>query len=568
MPNNDVQTPFNVRPETVGRYALGGLAGGAGVAAALNLVHMLKRLSADRKQKDPTETDEGTIVLTLPKRADSPEESGVNDPGVYPGEDYSRIEGDKPEPGDEEEGVQFDDNYPVKSGAKTKEVELSSGTEGVAALDRQIGVTHPIVSMEPIKSAHDALMAMKRAAAPVLEEEGVKHEDLPTDGQLEESPSPEERGVVENKMAPTGRSVSLEQIRRQLMRNTKGQLRHPDGKYGMKTQTKKGNWQTLTASMLAGGAGGALGYRLVDKIYEIKRVKDKEHQLRTAKKEYLDQLQGSGAIKDAAEGHRTFNTLDYPLGLGMLALLLGGGATAYLTKKVLDQQFNGDAAGAPKPPQLRKIVFRAGGEAQKAASAEDSELAHDLFKAALPIYLDICSGEPGVLGDEKVAACLDKCDLEPQDLYKMAASDYNRLLATLEGNPELRRTMQRAAMERHPLLRYFQWAVGLPGLSHIADRKLYENVAHSLGPVPTIKQSFGPDIGQIMSSFYGSELAERAGGKKEEVEEEEKEDPDRAGKLLSQLQIVGEGPDATQFIDNNQDVIKKLLAQLANTGRI
>ena len=150
----------------------------------------------------------------------------------------------------------------------------------------------------------------------------------------------------------------------------------------------------------------------------------------------------------------------------------------------------------------------------------------------------------------------------------MAASDYNRLLATLEGNPELRRTMQRAAMERHPLLRYFQWAVGIPGLSNIADRKLYENLAVNLGPVP-IKQAFGPDIGQIMSSFYGSEMAEHTGPKKKvKEEEEEEEDPDRAGKLLSQLQIVGEGPEASQFISNNQDVIKKLLAQLAASGRI
>jgi hypothetical protein len=499
MPDNDQKLPFNVRPDTVGRYALGGALTGAGVAAALNLAHMLKRLSAERSQaKDPTETDEGTIVLTLPKRAES-------------AADIHQLLRNQQER-----------HYP--------------------------------------KSVH--------------EEFGVEHEEMPTDGQEDTAMSPEERGAVQKSMAPTGRAVKEEETIRRTMRNTKGQLRHPDGQYGMKTQVKRGNWQTLTASLLAAGGGGYIGYRLVDKIYEIKRIKDKEKQLQSAQQEYLDKLQKNPAdVKEAQERHRTFNTLDYPMGLGVLALLLGGGATAFVTKKILDQMTEEQDLPGAKPPQLQKIVFRSGGESQKAASA-DNDLAHGLFKAALPIYMDICAGEPAVLGDEKVAACLDECEVGAADLYKMATSDYVTLLSTLQANPELRRTIQRAAMEKHPLLRYFQWAVGLPGISDIADRKLYHGVQQHLGPKVAEEKDAAlgllPEVGSIMSSFYGSELAERAGRKKEEKEEatEEKEDPNRADTLLSKLQIVGEGEEADQFIQQNQAAIKQLLERLAKTGKI
>lgn len=63
---------LTVDPAIVGRYAAGGALAGGGTAALVNLVHMINAMRAEKKKRlTPTETDENTIVLTLPpKQAD------------------------------------------------------------------------------------------------------------------------------------------------------------------------------------------------------------------------------------------------------------------------------------------------------------------------------------------------------------------------------------------------------------------------------------------------------------------------------------------------------------------
>ena len=60
---------LNIDPATVGRFATGGLLAGGGTAALVNLVHMVREMHQERaKRKRPNETDENTIVLTLPQK--------------------------------------------------------------------------------------------------------------------------------------------------------------------------------------------------------------------------------------------------------------------------------------------------------------------------------------------------------------------------------------------------------------------------------------------------------------------------------------------------------------------
>jgi hypothetical protein len=55
--------------DVVGRHAAGGALVGGGVAALVNLVHMVNQMREARAKKlAPTETDENTIVLTLPNK--------------------------------------------------------------------------------------------------------------------------------------------------------------------------------------------------------------------------------------------------------------------------------------------------------------------------------------------------------------------------------------------------------------------------------------------------------------------------------------------------------------------
>lgn len=58
---------LDIDKNIVGRYALGGALTGASAAALLNLVKMIRQMQKSRSSAlEPTQTDEGTIVLTLP----------------------------------------------------------------------------------------------------------------------------------------------------------------------------------------------------------------------------------------------------------------------------------------------------------------------------------------------------------------------------------------------------------------------------------------------------------------------------------------------------------------------
>jgi hypothetical protein len=277
--------------------------------------------------------------------------------------------------------------------------------------------------------------------------------------------------------------------------------------------------------------------------------------------------------------------MDYPLAMSVLALLLGSGTTAYVTKRVLDEMTEQKKEKAPKPPKVRKIVFQQGKAASFDKEGADTS-GREVFDATLGVMLDVCSGIPSVMQHEKVAEVLEVQDVKAGDLYKMAASDYNTLLATLEANPELRRVIQRASMERHPLLKYFQWTAGIPGISGLMDKKLYEGVEETLGPKSVqrpqweTKYAFGliPGMADIAASFYGSTLANKAEGEEEEGEEpiadeaspadEAVTGPSKAQEVLNQLKLVAEDEESAQFIEENQGQLKRILEQMAASGQL
>ena len=71
---------LTIDPAVVGRYAAGGALTGAAVSSTLNLAHMIRNMRDERKKRlAKPETDEHTIVLTLPKRAEA-----VRDPTIVP----------------------------------------------------------------------------------------------------------------------------------------------------------------------------------------------------------------------------------------------------------------------------------------------------------------------------------------------------------------------------------------------------------------------------------------------------------------------------------------------------
>lgn len=434
MPDTGIPILDKINLPTVGRYAAGGAIGGAGVAAALNLVQMLREASEERKKKtDPMQTDEGTIVLTIPKKRAAAQD--YSEKGVE-GEDA----GASKETKDKTEKMPKDAPKPKKESMQEQEVEEGKTKKGEDY--SEMGV--------------DALNDNQDDPAPT--------------GNKKTQDRTEEHRKVKTKVKKT------ELVSRDFpIKQTSKQPRHYDGRYG----TKCANWQTLAASVLAMGGGGAAGYALIDKLYELKRMKKKEQELNTAKSEYLDKLQLGGTKAASDPNTSTFGKLDYPLGMAALALLLGSGTTAFLTKRVLDEYNKEPEIKAD--PKVKRIVFKSAED--KTEDITDEKTA-ETVSAMLGIYMDICSGSPDVVGDEKCAEYLEKINLTPGDIYKMAAyqDDYYSLLSTLDQNPEFRKLLQRMSMEKHPILKYMKWSVGLPGIRDIADKKLYKAVESQFGP--------------------------------------------------------------------------------------
>jgi hypothetical protein len=369
----------------------------------------------------------------------------------------------------------------------------------------------------------------------------------------------------------------------------KGQVRHFDGEFGTGPvgSIKKANWQTLVMAMLAAmGAGGA-GYSLVDKVYSNRRLSKKQQEADQARQEYLDVLEPKTAQVKPGGNRRSFNTVDYPLAFAMLSLILGGGATAYMTKRILDE-YSTDAARQtkdPMAPQVKRIVF-------KTAEADiDPDTASEKIAALVGIYLDICSGKPEILGDSKCATELTRLGLDAAAMYKAAAyaEDYAGLLATLEANPELRQLIQRVAAERHPVLRHAKWLLKMPGVRGQADKQLYAKLEQALGPAQSpppsestvakvaagLPMMLGGGVpGMLGASIIGSEIAETSAerGRSKAMHQakiDKVETPDQhAKRVLAGLTVATADHNADEFVRANAADIKKLLKELALQGSI
>lgn len=380
---------------------------------------------------------------------------------------------------------------------------------------------------------------------------------------------------------------------------TPSQIRSTDGKYNVKTA----NWQTLAASLLALGAGGTLGYTLVNKVYDMKKKRELQAKVDAAKQEYMDQLEGAtkhaGLLGGGREGDPSFSLLDYPGGLAAVALLLGGGSTAWVTKKILDE-YNKDPENKYKPlhtPHIDRIVFKTEGTGQlpsmeRAEEENKNASAQDTMEAALGIYLDIMSGKADVLGDIKCAEAFTALGITPGQMYKMASEEYDQLLMTLKTNPQLASLVKKLVMEKHPILKYFKWTSDLPGVKQYGDAKMYGALDRSFGPTSdiwdsarkgTLEQKYGSVKNSSVPMMIGNATAGTTGGllaalafekSKEpgqpvEVPQETAEEQHaKVEQIVKNIQLGAKDPKALAFVQQNSEKIRNILLLLAQEGKI
>lgn len=446
----DMKTAGLIIPEaedvpTIGRYALGGAAVGGGAAALLKLIQYMRlqrRLSKERERiYNPKDTDENTIVLTLPaKQADAEKEAVIK-----------------------EEGGEY----------------VLYTHDGSKVLGRH-------------KSQKEAL-AQEHAI------QMSKHANDPS---------------------------------------------------------------TFALSWLAALAGGAGMYRLVNKIYHDRLLKDIKQQEAAARTQLLDQLT---APKTASEktAEPTFSYIDAPIGMGLLLTLLGTGATGYITKKILDEHFRQADREKFEVPKATRIVFRTQPATEEAVAQEGAKLASeedvDTLRAAIVLHMVKASGDMSIFEDAEVKAAMEKTGQTQTGLMGLTGHPtLQGLFSTLLGNVDVRRAVQRAYMQDHPVLKHFQWALKVPGLNNIADRMTYSR----LGMQPKTASLGLPTLSGVVNAALGNILTESQDGKPaaEEAVQENKPDPEA---VANSIQLSARDPVAQLFLKQKQLEIRKLLRELA-----
>lgn len=258
---------------------------------------------------------------------------------------------------------------------------------------------------------------------------------------------------------------------------------------------KTANWQTLVASLLAAPVAGYPAYALMDQLLASKRLKELSEERDAAKNEYLDLLlkaRRPDMLKTSEDTQSSFKPFDYLIGLPILATVLGAGGTAWLTKRVLEN-YDSNIPESQKHPRIRKVLYKMEGndvpglKRPEDDKAEDEEIVEfkpgsdETVKAACAVFMDICSGSPDILADQRCVDYLEKTGSSPAEIYKLADEDIDRLVGKLEMDPELRSIIKRVSMERHPILKYLKWAVDIPGIAQLTDIPLYGRINKLLG---------------------------------------------------------------------------------------
>lgn len=209
-------------------------------------------------------------------------------------------------------------------------------------------------------------------------------------------------------------------------------------------------WRTLTVGTLAALTSFYAGLRGVNAVYNTVNRKKLKQEVDEARQEYIDALQSGtkaastdafgqigtdlvfGGIpcaveKDAQVG--VWGKAQVPLAAIAVLSALGAGSTAYVTKKVLDEQFNEALDEGYDVPKVKRIMFKLEpstkeeNEKRSAAELAESENLKMAALATICIYMDCLSGVPRFTGIKEVKEALDKTELGHDGVIKLAMAE-------------------------------------------------------------------------------------------------------------------------------------------------
>ena len=319
---------------------------------------------------------------------------------------------------------------------------------------------------------------------------------------------------------------------------------------------------TFALSYLAAIGGGAGMYQLVRKLYHAKLMKEIKAKEDAARTELLDQLTAPKVAEATKEAAGTFSYVDAPLGMALLLALLGTGATGYVTKQIMDEKFRQVDRDKYEPPKVTRVLFRSAqpkpeelDESEKAASDDDM----DVLRTAVVLHMVKLSGDLSVFDNPDVQAAMQAASLSKEAVLGLTDKpELSGLLSQLLQQKGLRRSIQSAYMQDHPVLKHFKWALKVPGLSNIADAITYGKLG--------LKQAmFGmPTSSGITNSLIGSLMAEHAVKDDKDAVPPVQEDPEA---MVDKIQLSGTDDLSKAFLEQKRERIKQLLLELAATQR-
>ena len=224
---------------------------------------------------------------------------------------------------------------------------------------------------------------------------------------------------------------------------------------------------TVVANALGLTAGGLLSYEVVSRMFDALHERRLKRKLRAAQEAYVNAMSGASKraeivmsvlgpaervlTKDASTKlagwtdifpDKVTNVVRYPTAAYLLALLAGTGATAYITKKVMDREFPEEKLKKDINRPTR-IVFRTVGGTpslvekeedgkEKKASAETCAA----ITAMLPVYMDVVEGGPNRTLSDHYVKMAASAGTDPAGLMKIAVEDMSKLYRIVLDDPK------------------------------------------------------------------------------------------------------------------------------------
>lgn len=223
---------------------------------------------------------------------------------------------------------------------------------------------------------------------------------------------------------------------------------------------------TIVANALGMTAGGLVAYEAVSRLFDAMQERRLKRKLEAAQKAYISAMEGASkraeivasvfapvehalcrepldkvaGILDVLPGSSP-NLIRYPAAAYVLALLAGTGATAYVTKKVMDKHFPEEKLQKDINRPTR-IVFRTEGGVpslvegdsgkEKKASAETCAA----VTALIPIYMDIVEGAPRRTLSAPYVKIAQAAGTDAAGLMKLAKADMSAAYKVVLKDPK------------------------------------------------------------------------------------------------------------------------------------